>query len=90
MTESSLSPARECSPLISGVGAITFVASAGALGEECRPSAAGTGGIGNAGFDLYASKFATASAEDGNFRSGASTTFSESELPRAMRIVCVR
>lgn len=89
-TEFSVSPLRECSLLISGAGAITRAESAGALNEECRPSTAGAGAIGSAGFDLYASRFATASADEGSLRSGASTTFADCELPREMRMVCVR
>lgn len=90
ITEFSVSLVRECSPRISGVGAITLVESSGALSDECRPSAVGCGAIGSAGFDVYARRFATAWADEGSFKSGASTTFSESELPRAMRMVCVR
>jgi hypothetical protein len=83
-----VSPPRECSRVtFAGAGAITFAESAGAISVECNPCADGDAGIGGAfgivGADLKASKFATACAEDGNLRLGASTTFSASDTPRA-------
>ena len=68
-----------------GAGAITLVGRLGRVKEECRPSAGGSPGVG-----LIASKFATAPAEDGNLRSGASTTRGASEPPRATRMVWER
>ena len=68
-----------------GAGAITFAGRLGAVRDECRPSEGG-----GPGFDLNASKFATAAFEEGSLRLGASTTCGASELPRATRMVWVR
>lgn len=88
-TELRVSLLRECAALTStGAGAITFAARAGAVSEECKPSAEGAAGTaGKAGLDLRARRFATFSAEEGSLRLGASTTFPVSALPRAMRMV---
>src|SRR4029434_989125 len=54
----------------------------GAVREDFSPSDGG--GPGGA---LIATRLATAEFETGSFKSGASTTFSTGELPRATRIV---
>jgi hypothetical protein len=68
-----------------GTGFTVIAGSAGAMSVERRPSAGG-----GPGFDLNASRFATAESERGRFTLGASTTFSVGLSPRATRIVCVR
>jgi len=45
---------------------------------------------GGPAFGLMASRFATASREDGSFRFGASTIFGTRDPPRAILMVCVR
>jgi hypothetical protein len=64
-----------------------MMASLESVGEEMErliPSAGGGPGTG-----LKARRFFTGSAEIGNFKSGASTTFSVAALPRATRMVWV-
>ena len=70
----------------SGEGGTALIAgSVGAVKEERRPSAGG-----GPGFDLKASRLATAESEWGRFTLGASTIFSLGLSPRATRMVCVR
>ena len=64
---------------------IVIAGSVGAVREERRPSAGG-----GPGFDLKASRLATAESECGRFTLGASTTLSLGLSPRATRMVCVR
>lgn len=79
-TEFRLTLARDRSRVtLSWAGGITFAGRLGATRTECRPSAGG-----GAGFDLKASKLATAVEDAGSLRSGASTTFWASEAPREM------
>jgi len=59
-----------------------FFDRSGAVRDDFSPSAGG-----GPGTDLKASRFATGALDTGNFKSGASTTFSTAELPRATRIV---
>jgi hypothetical protein len=74
------------SRLTSGGGAtIEFFDRSGAVRDDLSPSAGG-----GPGTDLKASKFATGALDTGNFKSGASTTFSTAELPRATRMVWLR
>lgn len=68
-----------------GTGFTVIRGSVGAMRVERRPSAGG-----GPGFDLNASRLATAESERGRFTFGASTTFSLGRSPRATRIVCVR
>ena len=68
-----------------GTGLIVIAGSVGAMREERRPSAGG-----GPGFDLNASRLATAESECGRFTLGASTTFSLGLSPRATRMVWVR
>jgi hypothetical protein len=91
-TEFRVRAVREWSRVTSSwAGAITFVAREGAVRVECNPLRDGTGSAeGTAGLDLNASRLATDSLEAGSFKLGASMTFSKSELPRAMWIVCER
>src|SRR5713101_6335152 len=82
-TELSVSPSRDRSRVtFTGAGATTFAGRLGAVREECKPSA-GSG----PGFDLKASRLATAAMEEGSLRLGATTTCDASELPRATRMV---
>jgi len=69
----------------SGLGATAISDRSGARKLDLNPSAGGGPGIG-----LYASRLATAALDCGNFRLGASTTFSCSRSPRATRITWVR
>src|SRR5208282_4990573 len=70
----------------SGEGCTTLIAGrVGAVRVERRPSAGG-----GPGFDLNASRLATAESECGRFTLGASTTFSLGWSPRATRMTCVR
>jgi hypothetical protein len=72
-------PARDWSRArLSWAGGITLVGRLGATSEECRPSAGG-----GPGWDLKASRLATAMEEAGSLRSGASTTCGVSDAPRA-------
>jgi hypothetical protein len=84
-TESRVNRRREESRVtFACAGGITFSARTGAVSEECSPSADGAAGAaGISGLDLKARRLATVSLE-GSLRLGASTTFPESELPRAM------
>ena len=69
----------------SGEGGTTLMAGRlGAVSVERRPSAGG-----GPGFDLKASRLATAESECGRFILGASTTFSLGLSPRATWMVCV-
>jgi hypothetical protein len=71
------------SRVTSGGGAtIASFDRSGAVLDDFNPSDGGGPGI-----DLIATRFATAAFETGSFKSGASTTFSTGELPRATRIV---
>jgi hypothetical protein len=85
ITESSCTPRREWVRAALGAGGITFAARVGAVSAECNPSADGAAGV-----DLKARRLATSWLEDGSLRFGASTTLAASELPRAIRIDCVR
>jgi hypothetical protein len=67
-----------------GTALIVIAGSTGAMREERRPSAGG-----GPGFDLKASRLATAESECGRFILGASTTFSLGLSPRATWMVCV-
>lgn len=79
-TEFRLRLVRDCSRVtLSGAGGITFAGRLGATSAECRPSVGG-----GAGFDLKASRLATAVEDAGSLRSGASTTFWASDGPREM------
>jgi len=69
-----------------GGGAI--IASFERVGGACEARNPSDGG--GPGSLLTASKFATGAVETGNLRSGASTTFSATEFPRATRMVWVR
>src|SRR5208282_5596483 len=68
-----------------GTTLIVIAGSAGAVRVERRPSAGG-----GPGFDLNASRLATAESEWGRFTLGASTTFSLGLSPRATRMAWVR
>ena len=67
-----------------GTALIVIAGSIGAMREERRPSAGG-----GPGFDLKASRLATAESECGRFILGASTTLSLGLSPRATWMVCV-
>lgn len=72
--------------LSSGEGATALIeGSVGAALAERRPSAGG-----GPGFDLNASRLATAESECGRFTLGASTTLSPGLSPRATRMVWLR
>jgi hypothetical protein len=78
---------REEEEFNSGEGGTAFIVIAGSMGamrEERRPSAGG-----GPGFDLKASRLATAESECGRFILGASTTLSLGLSPRATWMVCV-
>jgi hypothetical protein len=64
---------------------VRYAGRVGAVREDRSPSAGG-----GPGFDLKASRLATAESECGRFTLGASTTFSRGLSPRATRMVCVR
>ena len=77
---------RLAAEVSSGEGGTTLIAGrVGAVREDRSPSAGG-----GPGFDLNASRLATAESECGRFTLGASTTFSRGLSPRAKRMVCVR
>lgn len=82
-TASKVIPPRERLDATSTeAGATTLAGSFEVLREERKPST-GSG----AGFDLRASRLATAPAEEGSLSAGASTIFAASDRPRATRIV---
>ena len=82
-TASRVTPLRDWARVtLVGAGATTLAGRRGAVSEECRPSDGG-----GPGMDLKASRLATAPGEECSFRSGASTIWFASELPRATWMV---
>ena len=84
ITLSSCTPLRVTSRMTFGAGATTGVGIVRLARLERIPSEGGGPALG-----LMASRLATASCDEGSFRSGASTTCCASALPRAILMVWV-